>query len=210
MAGHPIFGQLLAVQPFARLFWAPPLSGAAGHFSSHFSAIFGSGPVSHSVAGQPSLNTSLQWSTSCCISSAAWGVCVCCSCKCSPWKIHPFSPCTRVSRSGIPTKVSRKSSQAFRPGVSKKSRKSPQGPEAESQTCQVKISVRDHSKSFGHLGAWRSGDPVYGDWKQSSHKMAQDPNWNRKPEPPEPRKQNRNRQNGCLKLNSRASSSAFS
>ena len=27
---------------------------AAGHFAGHFSAIFGSGPVSHSVAGQPS------------------------------------------------------------------------------------------------------------------------------------------------------------
>ena len=32
--------------------WGPPQEMAAGHFSD----IFGSGPVSHSVAGQPSLN----------------------------------------------------------------------------------------------------------------------------------------------------------
>ena len=32
---------------------------AAGHFAGHFSAISGSGPVSHSVAGQQSLNAKL-------------------------------------------------------------------------------------------------------------------------------------------------------
>ena len=35
---------------------------AASHFAGHFSAIFGSGPVSHSVAGQPGRNVyALFW-----------------------------------------------------------------------------------------------------------------------------------------------------
>ena len=33
---------------------------AAGHFAGHFSAVFGFGPVSHSVAGQPSRNFRAQ------------------------------------------------------------------------------------------------------------------------------------------------------
>ena len=33
---------------------------AAGHFAGYFSAIFGFGPVSHSVAGQPSRNPEMH------------------------------------------------------------------------------------------------------------------------------------------------------
>ena len=64
IAGQLKFGDFLPIRPFgnARPFFGhfgtppPPREMAAGHFVGHFSAIFGSGPVSHSVAGQPSLN----------------------------------------------------------------------------------------------------------------------------------------------------------
>ena len=62
MAGQPKNHQILAVRPFSRPFFGhvgtpPPRKMAAGHFAGHFSAIFGSRPVSHSVAGQPILKS---------------------------------------------------------------------------------------------------------------------------------------------------------
>ena len=57
MAGQPKFGDFWAVRPFSRPFFGhfwDPEKVAAGHFAGHFPAIFGSGPVFHSVAGQPS------------------------------------------------------------------------------------------------------------------------------------------------------------
>ena len=52
MAGHAENHQILAVWLFARPFFGllgTPPKMAAGHFAGHFSAIFGSVPVSHSV-----------------------------------------------------------------------------------------------------------------------------------------------------------------
>ena len=59
MAGQLKFGDFLYARPFARPFFGhfgtpPPQKMAAGHVEGRFSAIFGSGPVSHAVAGQPS------------------------------------------------------------------------------------------------------------------------------------------------------------
>ena len=51
IAGQLEFGDFLPVRPFFGHFGKM----ATGHFAGHFSASFGSGPVSHSVAGQPSL-----------------------------------------------------------------------------------------------------------------------------------------------------------
>ena len=55
MAGQLKFGDFLSIRPLAQQFFGH--SGTpemAGHFAGHFSATFGSGPVCHSVAGQPS------------------------------------------------------------------------------------------------------------------------------------------------------------
>ena len=52
IAGHAQNHQILAVRPFFGHFGTPQKM-AAGHFAGHFSAIFGSEPVSHSVAGRP-------------------------------------------------------------------------------------------------------------------------------------------------------------
>ena len=57
MAGQQSFGDFLHIRPFTRPFGPRPGEMAVGHFAGRFSATFGSGPVSHSVAGQPSRKT---------------------------------------------------------------------------------------------------------------------------------------------------------
>ena len=63
VAGQAENPQILAGQPLSGYFSAilePSREMAAGHLAGHFSAIVGSGPVSHSVAGQPSRNSNAE------------------------------------------------------------------------------------------------------------------------------------------------------